>query len=42
MSDFNNTKFIDKYSEIHNGFYDYLLVNYVAYNKPVIILIWGC
>lgn len=36
---FNNTKkFIDKCKEIHNDFYDYSLVDYVAYNKPVIII----
>lgn len=36
---FNDTqKFIDKCKLIHNNFYDYSLVNYVSYNKPVDII----
>ncbi len=36
---FNDTqKFVDKCKVIHNDFYDYSLVNYVSYNKPVDII----
>lgn len=36
---FNDTqKFVDKCKVIHNDFYDYSLVNYKSYNKPVDII----
>jgi len=36
---FNSTeKFINKCKDIHNDFYDYSLVKYVSYNKPVDII----
>lgn len=36
---FNNTKkFVTKCENIHNNFYDYSLVKYVSYNKPVNII----
>lgn len=36
---FNNTKkFVNKCIEVHNNFYNYSLVNYVAYNIPVDII----
>ena len=40
MSEYiNNTeKFVNKCREIHNDFYDYSLVDYVSYNKPVDII----